>query len=282
MKRTFKLVQGGACVAIASLVVFTSCKKQSQLPVATTEQQSTTVPKLKSMAIGDTLLNVNYESGTLNSGITGVTATGAPASDAAYMISPGATGSYGIAHKVVFGDSSYYSFDNFRSESDADGVSAARFLPGNIRRYEVSILLKDWPAWDSSQPLSSPVLFQLKQTDGYYVPCQIMAKRNAFVARTVDTTYNTLISNFTPYVNQWVKFRIDVSWTTTNTGYMNIYYQLPGASGYTLAWSKTNVKTYVGPATGGQHGYIKWGVYTGPPTGTRIAYHDDIHIIALN
>lgn len=281
MKRTFKLVQGGACVAIASLVVFTSCKKQqAQQPVATTEQQSTTAPKLKSMSVGDTLLNVNYESGTLNSGITGVTATGATASDAAYMISPGATGSYGIAHKVVFGDSSYVSAGHFRSESDADGVSAARFVAGNIRRYEFSVLLKDWPVWNSSQPVSQPVLFQTKITDPAYVPCQVMAKRNAFVVRVADSTYNTLISDFTSYINQWVKFRIDVSWSTTNTGYINIYTQAPGESGYTLRLSKTNLKTYTG--TGSSHGYIKWGVYDGPATGTRIDYHDDIHVIALN
>src|SRR5690606_9187093 len=58
----------------------------------------------------DTLININYESGILNSGIPGVTATFATASDAAYLISPGRTGNYAIAHKVIKNDNTYYSF----------------------------------------------------------------------------------------------------------------------------------------------------------------------------
>jgi len=280
MKRTLMIIQTSTSLALASLVLLTACKKDAR------QQQTTSVTRpaassLHLSSVGDTLLNVNYESGTLNSGIPGVTATGAPAPDAAYMISPGATGNYGIAHKVIFGDSSYVSAGHYRSESDADSVYVARFLPGNIRRYEFSVLLSNWPIWDSSQPVSQPVISESKITGPAYVPCQIMAKRNAFVARFADASYTTLVSDFSPYINQWVKFRIDVSWSTTTSGYMNIYTELPGDTSYTLRLTKTNVVTYTGNGTT-DHGYIKWGVYDGPTSGTRIDYHDDIHVIALN
>ncbi|MNY25697.1 hypothetical protein D3C86_1594970 [compost metagenome] len=126
------------------------------------------------------------------------------------------------------------------------------------------------------------------------VPVRILTKRNAIVTR--NTTYqDNLVTDFRPYINQWIHFRIDVKWATTNTGYLKIYTKLPGQTTYNLVLNRDNYTTYTGtPDTlPGQHGYIKWGVYreagkdangnviTTDNVLTRIAYHDNIRIIVL-
>lgn len=233
---------------------------------------------------GDVLLNINYENGTLNSGITGVNPTNATASDAVYMVQSGATGKYAVAHKVVYGDQGYYSNENWRSESDADRFKAARFLPGDERRYEFSVLLKDWTPWKAGDPTNETNIFQLKVSGGAGVPLQVRTQRNAMRLRfAVENNVPPvdIIPDIRTYVNQWIHFRIDVKWTDTNTGYMKTYMKLPNQGSYVLVDEKTNYRTYPGDGLGGQHGYIKWGIYVTPPDITRVAYHDDIKIIYL-
>ncbi|HMR18430.1 MAG TPA: hypothetical protein PKA53_03940 [Sphingobacterium sp.] len=61
------------------------------------------------MSGNDTMLNLDYESALLNSGIVGARGTVAPRADAAYIISPGRNSTRGIAHKVILGIVDYYS-----------------------------------------------------------------------------------------------------------------------------------------------------------------------------
>lgn len=235
-------------------------------------------------AAGDTILNVTYETGTLSSGINGVTGTYAPAADAAYMVIPGATGNYAIAHKIVHGDSNYVSAGAYRSESDADYANMCRFLPGDKRRYEFSVLLKDWTPWNNGDPADETNIFQLKITGPNVVPLQVRAQRNTIRLRMPDYPSGILtadiLPDFRPYVNQWMHFRVDVSWDSTAAGYMKVYMKLPGQSDYVLKYERLNYINY--PAPPDAHGYIKWGLYITPPNITRIAYHDDIRIINLN
>ncbi|MHA7822269.1 heparin lyase I family protein [Chryseobacterium arthrosphaerae] len=240
--------------------------------------------KLLAQSPGEILLNVNYENNTLNSGITGVNPTNATASDAVYMVQPGATGSYAAAHKVVYGDQGYYSNDNWRSESDADRFKAARFLPGDERRYEFSVLLKDWTPWKAGDPANETNIFQLKISGGAGVPLQVRTQRNAMRLRFAvenNVPVTDIIPDIRPYINQWIHFRIDVKWTDTATGYMKTYMKLPAQNDYVLVDHKENYRTYSGTGLGGQHGYIKWGIYVTPPDITRVAYHDDIKVIYL-
>ncbi|MGE8555842.1 MAG: heparin lyase I family protein [Chryseobacterium jejuense] len=238
----------------------------------------------KAQSIGDVLLNVNYENGTLDSGITGVNPTNAIAADAVYMVQPGAAGNYAIAHKVVYGDPGYYSNDKWRSESAADQFLAARFWPGDERRYEFSVLLKDWTPWKAGDPTNETNIFQLKISGGAGVPLQVRTQRNAMrlryaVANNVPPV--DIIPDVKPYVNQWIHFRIDVKWADTATGYMKTYMKLPNQNNYVLVDDKINYTTYNNGPVGGDHGYIKWGVYVTPPDITRIVYHDDIKVIYL-
>jgi hypothetical protein len=231
----------------------------------------------------DTLLNANYESGTVDSAITGLNPTNATAPDAVYIVPQGADGNYSIAHKIVHGDPAYYSDGNYRSESDADKISAARYLPGDERRYEFSVLLKDWTPWNTGDPTNETNIFQLKLTAGE-VPLQIRTQRNAMRLRFA-TANNVpgvdIIPDVRSYVNQWIHFRIDVLWKNDTTGYMKTYIKLPGQSAYFMVDNKTNYRSYYASGSAGQHGYIKWGLYVAPENVTRIAYHDDIRIIKL-
>lgn len=281
MKRTLLLFRGGAFWAMVYLAPLTSCNKEPQRTISAIPQTNA-MTQLKAMASGDTLLNVTYESGTLNSGITGLGSTVASAPDAAYMISPGSTGSYGIAHKVVLEDTAYVSAGQPRSESDALSITNARFQPGYARRYECSVLLKDWTTWTSPMPADADILFQAKPTSGspFFF---IAAKRNAIVFRHGATAQDNLVSDYTSYINQWIDFRVDVSWSNSGTGTYNVYTRLPGGS-YTLKAQYTNESNYSSTSA---YGYIKWGLYRADQStangsvATRIAYHDNIRIIAL-
>ncbi|WP_231424871.1 MULTISPECIES: heparin lyase I family protein [Pedobacter] len=235
---------------------------------------------------GDTILNVNYETGTFNSGITGVTATHASAADAAYMVNPANNGSnYAIAHKIVYGDTAYNSDGNIRSESDAVTIQSARFFPGDERRYEFSVLLKDWTPWISG-PTYETTIYQLKvsgnSSSGSGVPLQFRTARNAMRLRYEgSTSIKDIITDLRPYVNQWLNFRVDVLWADNNTGYMKTYMKLPGQSSYILVDEKINYSTFAGNVSIGNVGYIKWGAYVTQAPLTRIAYHDNIRIIKL-
>lgn len=234
----------------------------------------------------DTILNVTYENGLLNSGITGVTSTKATASDAAYMVNLAENGATNaIAHKIVFGDQGYYSDDAYRSESDAVAIKNARFFPGDERRYEFSVLLKDWTPWVSG-PTYETNVFQLKvsgnSTTGSGVPLQFRTARNTMRLRYEgSSSIKNIIPDLRPYVNQWMHFRVDVLWADGPTGYMRTYMKLPGQNDYTLVDEKTNYRTFAGNVNIGNIGYIKWGVYGTQAGLTRIAYHDNIRIIKL-
>lgn len=279
MKRT--LLFGTALGAMVCLTLLPSCQKEPQRPIAATPQTENR-STLKFLATGDTLLNVTYESGTLNSGITGLGTTAASAPDAAYMITPGSTGSYGIAHKVILDDTAYTSAGQPRSESDALGIANARYQPGDARRYEFSVLLKDWTAWNSTMPADAEILFQAKPTSSgpsFF----IAAKRNAIVFRHGASAQDNLVADYTSYINQWIDFRVDVLWSNNGTGTYSVYTRLPGGS-YTLKAQYSNESTYNSPSA---YGYVKWGLYRADQStangsvATRIAYHDNIRIIAL-
>ncbi len=282
-------------VAIFGLFLAVACNKEKVALGAKEEVSPTRIEKKETIRTstinnGDTLLNVNYESGTTTSGITGVNPTNATESDAAYMI--GLPGTYRIAHKVTLGIPGYYANEAYRSESDADYAENARFMPGDERRYEFSVLLKDWGQWNPANPPYGDNIFQLKVSGGALVPVRILTKRNSIITR--NTTYqDDLITDFRPYINKWIHFRIDVRWAVDDTGYLKIYVKPEGQSTYNLVLNRSNYATYTGTGLSGQHGYIKWGVYreagidangdviTSDNVLTRIAYHDNIRIIKL-
>jgi|GEM_PF-2285021 len=120
------------CLAFTMLISITSCTKKEAL-VAKNIEQDLHIKRLaengnQTLAVGDTILNVTYQSGTTNSGITGIKATDATATDAAYVVTDDAN-NYAIAHKIVYGDPGYYSSSAYRSESDAGKLQTHASFP---------------------------------------------------------------------------------------------------------------------------------------------------------
>lgn len=230
------------------------------------------------------LMDVNYNNNQLTSGVKGVEATHASAKDAAYLVSPGAGGKgHAIAHKVVYGDTAYISNGAVRSEADALHFLPGRFTPGDERRYEFSVLLKEWTPWKQGDTINETNIYQLKLTAGE-VPLQVRIKRNAVnlrFAKANNTPVVEILKDFRPFAGEWIHFRVDVLWSTSDTGYMKTYLKLPGQNEYSLVDSKTNYLTYPSNGKAGQIGYVKWGIYNGKNYLSRIIYHDDIRIIDL-
>ena len=274
---------------ISSTTLLFACNKMNasfdKYQIAPSNSSIQSIIRTSAIGVGDTILTANYETNTTNSGISGINPTNATASDAAYTITPGRTGNHGVAHKATLGLPEYYSSGAYRSESDADKVPGARFVPGNERRYEFSINLKDWEQWVPTNPPYTDVVFQCKVTAGSTVPILISTKRNSIVIRYSNKQY-TLINDFRPQINQWIDFRMDVLWADTTSGYVKVYTRYAQEQDYTLRLQRLNEINYFGNAA--NHGYIKWGVYreSGATFNdnalTRIIYHDNVRIIALN
>ncbi|UWY26979.1 heparin lyase I family protein [Flavobacterium sp. TR2] len=253
----------------------------------------TAAPPTPPATITNTLVTVDYESGTVNSGISDLTTTHATAADAEYVVSPGRTGNYAIAHRVTIGDSGYFSDNHWRSEAaTAQMFSDGKYYPGDERRFEVSLQLKDWEPYTPGMAQNGDIIFQGKQSGGENPAWYLSAKRNSITFRIPnDNIEPSIIDDFRPYINQWIDFRIDAKMTTDNTGYYKVYYRLPGQTDYTLAWQVNNFKTFNQDVPeANPSGYLKWGLYrpgqsitTDPPNVmTRIIYHDDIKIFELN
>ncbi|WP_405686837.1 polysaccharide lyase [Streptomyces sp. NBC_01387] len=234
------------------------------------------------------VLHVDYESGTLDSGVKGLTTTHATAPDASGVVRPGNGSAYAVQHKVTLGDPGYESNGAPRSETATDLLTNGQFVVGDVQRYEFSVLLKDWQPYKSGDSETGDIVFQGKYAGGNVPAFYLMAKRNAMAFRSPHLNrQTTVVPDFRPYVNKWMKFRVDARWTTDETGYFKVSVQLPGQSDYTSAASYENVRTYQ-PENPAEHGYIKWGLYRPSESiengdvPTRIVQHDNIRIFDLS
>ncbi|MFI1094922.1 heparin lyase I family protein [Streptomyces sp. NPDC020917] len=233
------------------------------------------------------LLDVNYESGTLNSGLACLTTTHATAPDASSVAQPGHASAYAIEHKVTLDDPGYVSNGAPRSESATDLCKNGQFTVGDTQRYEFSVLLKDWQPYAPGDSETGDIIFQGKYAGGNPPAFYLMTKRNAIAFRSPHLNQQTtVVPDFRPYINAWMNFRVDARWTTDSTGYFTVSVQLPGACGYVPAASYQNVVTYQ-PENPADHGYLKWGLYrpseslAAGDVPTRIVEHDDIRIFDL-
>ncbi|WP_052496554.1 heparin lyase I family protein [Pedobacter lusitanus] len=282
----------GQYIALA-VVLLISCSKKDLITEQNGLQSNTlktTLPVGLSPSThnGDTLLYINYESGSLNSGISGLNTTNASAPDASYLVPVAHSGNYAIAHKVTIGDNGYFSDNNWRSESATAQLTAGKYLRGDERRYEFSLLLKDWKTYVPGMSQAGDIIFQGKLGGGGNPAWYFMTKRNAIVFRMPNNDrQETIIPDFTSYINQWLDFRVDVKWVDGPTGYYKVYKKLPGEADYTLIWHIENFHTFLPDNPNAVSGYNKWGLYrpgqslANGDVATRIIYHDDIRIIQL-
>lgn len=234
------------------------------------------------------ILRVDYESGTLDSGVPGLTTTHATAPDASGVVQPGHDSSYAVQHKVTLGDPGYVSDGAPRSESATDQLTNGQFNVGDMQRYEFSVLLKDWQPYATGDSESGDIIFQGKYGGAQPPAFYLMTKRNAIAFRSPQMDrQTTVVPDFRPYVDQWMNFRVDADWTTDATGYFRVSVQLPGQCDYVPAAAYEDVRTYQ-PADPADHGYLKWGLYrpseslANGDVPTRIVEHDDIRIFDLS
>ncbi len=235
-----------------------------------------------------TLLNINYESGTINSGISGLNTTNATAPDASYMVTPGRTGSYAIAHKVILDNPGYFSDNHPRSESATANLTAGQYKVGDERRYEFSVLLKNWTPYTTGMSTAGDIIFQGKLGGGGNPAFYFMTKRNEIAFRMPNNNLQiSIVPDLRPYINQWMDFRVEVLWKNDPSGYYKVYSKLPGQTNYTLIWQVSNFHTYLPDNPDAVHGYNKWGLYrpgqsiANGDVPTRIIYHDNIKIVKL-
>lgn len=228
------------------------------------------------------LLDIDYQDGSLDSGIPGLTTTHATAHDASSVVRSG--GDYAITHKVTLGDPGYESDGAPRSESATNNIPQGIFHVGDVRRYEFSVLLKDWKTYEPGDSESGDIIFQGKHAGGNWPSFYLMAKRNSIAFRSPTLELQAdVVDDFRPYVNQWMTFRVDVRWTGDRTGYYRISTRTPGESDFTLRKTYENVQTFH-PKNPTDLGYIKWGLYRpgqsieNGDVPTRIVQHDNISI----
>ncbi|MER5966066.1 heparin lyase I family protein [Streptomyces sp. NPDC002057] len=232
-------------------------------------------------------LRVDYESGTPDSGVAGLTTTHATAADASGVVRPGHGGSYAVQHKVTLGDPGYESNGAPRSESATDLLASGRFDVGDEQRYEFSLLLKDWQPYAPGDSTSGDIVFQGKYAGGNVPAFYLMTKRNEIAFRSPHLNrQSTVVADLRPYVNRWMEFRVDARWTTDGTGHFRVSVRLPGQSTHQPVVSYENVRTYQ-PVNPADHGYLKWGLYRPSQSlgngdvPTRIVQHDDIRVLDL-
>ncbi|ATL31190.1 heparin lyase I family protein [Streptomyces formicae] len=233
-----------------------------------------------------TLLTVDYQNGRLDSGIPKLTTTHAKADDASYVVDSGPD--HAVAHKVTLGDSGYESDGAPRSESATNDVPEGRIHVGDEHRYEFSVLLKDWKTYEPGDSDTGDIIFQGKHAGGNRPSFYLMTKRNSIAFRSpLLGLQSTVVDDIRPYVNRWMRFRVDVKWTDDSTGHYRISTRLPGESGFTPRRSYDDVRTFH-PENPTDFGYLKWGLYRPDESlekgdvPTRVVLHDDIRILDLS
>lgn len=229
-----------------------------------------------------TRLDIDYKDGSLDSGIPELTTTHATAQDASFVVKSG--DDYAVTHKVTLGDPGYESDGAPRSESATNNVPQGIFHVGDVRRYEFSVLLKDWKTYEPGDSESGDIIFQGKHAGGNHPSFYLMAKRNSIAFRSPTLELQAdVVDDFRSYINRWMRFRVDVRWTDDKTGYYRISARLPGESGFTLRRTYENVQTFH-PENPTNFGYIKWGLYrpgqsiANGDVPTRVMQHDNITI----
>ncbi|MFI5804956.1 heparin lyase I family protein [Streptomyces sp. NPDC051561] len=255
------------------------------LATAQAGQEETARPATDEARSAAPLLDVNYKDGSLNSGIPGLTTTHAKAKDASYVVKSG--DDHAIAHKVTLGNPDYVSDGAPRSESATNALPAGQIHVGDKHRYEFDVLLKDWKTYEPGDSQTGDIFFQGKHAGGNKPSFYLMTKRNSIAFRSpILGLQATVVDDFRPYVNKWMSFRVDVSWTDDKTGYYRISTRMPGEPDFTLRKTYDDVQTFH-PENPTDFGYLKWGLYRPDESiekgdvPTRVVHHDNIRILDL-
>ena len=226
-----------------------------------------------------TILTVDYETGTLNSGVMGVSATLPPATDAITISSDYMrSGLYSVRSKVAY-NSDYISDGNYRAETNTMAFLPSRYSAGDQDRYRFSLCLD--PSWIADTRDSIDIVWQFKRFSSS--PDMFVAVKGLDIVLRGQNGYQmTIVKNY--QIGQWMDFQLDVNWSPDAEGATAAYYKYATSSSYSY------VDTYHGPTMldgTPANAYLKWGDYkpdfsiSNYPQLARIVYHDDISVTAL-
>lgn len=255
----------------------------------TAATETTAAAGTEAAPLGSLVLDANYETGTLSSGIEGVAGTRATGADAARIVADVArSGRFAISHKVTLDDPAYVSAGSARSESDTlhGVISATHYRPGVHATYSFSLLLKDWQEWREGGAHPTDILWQFKHTNGG-PDAFVGVIRNQLVLRYDPAGRITLIQDIRGLQNKWIDLKFDIYWSDTDNGWYKGWVRTEEQSDFRQAVNVENVRTYTGdPAN--SFGYLKWGLYRpdsrSADTGvalTREVYHDDVKVTVM-
>lgn len=231
------------------------------------------------------LLDLDFETGTINSGNPRVYKPGASAADAATITADRVRyGNYAVAHKTVVGDPAYI-YSGLRSESSTSLGSPNDATVPAFRSYQFSFSLRDWQDWDGSySDQIRDVIWQFKRDQGSPAEGYFSVRGNHLDFDQPNVGRKTVVADLRDYDNEWIDVRIDVNWAADATGRYVVGVRLPGEADYATVVDKSGIVTWRSGAGGGPNGKVQWGdfrpnstVENRAPT-TRIVLHDNIRI----
>lgn len=210
-----------------------------------------------------TVLRVDYETGTLSSGVPGVSAKKPAASDSiAISTDIVRSGKYAVRHKVGRGGD-YHSAGATRAESHTMGLGGlSRYRDGDYYQYRFSIYLPK-----SYEGGTSDIIWQFKRFAGG--PDQIVVINGD----TINGPAGTLVKNCPR--DTWVDIQLRIRWGYFKNGWIKAYVKFAKEKEYTLVGTRKgrNMRN----AWAGN--YLKWGLYSPNYNGkTKVIYHDDISV----
>ena len=159
---------------------------------------------------------INYETGTLDSGISGVKAHLPKAIDAITVASNiTRTGKFAVRSKLSL-DDSYISHGAHRAESNSMRLLKTRYNEGDQLRYQFSIYLP--LNWQVDTRESIDIIWQFKRFEGQ--PDMFVAiKGKDLVLRSNGAgkgRQDLLLKNVP--TGEWIDLRLDVTWSITDKG----------------------------------------------------------------
>jgi len=239
------------------------------------------------------LLNMDYEKGTINNDLSDI---GQGSDNVFYALNAISSntrdGLYAL--RVELRDTNEMVYGGTRAECDADGILTCRYIPGDNFYYGFSIYIPfPWPADDEIAPYAD-IIFQWKHTAAG-PDAMLISKHDRWYLR-----YNygepaapvKMQIELTTDLNEdkWNDFIFHFKWFTNLQGLIEVWHKTDSQSTYDkiLSTNTPNCMNYHNIA-GGEHGYIKWGLYCPKWNETnktsvsrRILFYDNIRVSSNN
>ena len=245
---------------------------------------------LTHLASAAQVLECDYETGTINSGKSGVAVQGA----AFYSIQVDSNtkrhGVYSIREELRYGDP--WVAGGPRAESDALNVSQTRYKAGDTVYYGFSVyIISSWVNDD----IYEDVVFQWHNIPDYDLGetsknpnIFLCVKRMEWDLRiTSDPTLVTTATSalkeqvkLSDMVPGWHDFVFAIKWSYNGDGNIKCWYKRSSTSTYAQVLDKTGPNMH----NDRQLGYIKWGIYkpawrNGPTAASsRVVFHDNVRV----